>query len=180
MCDTSRKPFSPSGPIAVESAGYPIPKTTRISYDQKLRYLTVAFRVPEALRDTPRLPLPEGFDNSGTLYAFGPRARWSGAGIMLAKSSADTSEYIGQPPCLDTPPDGLLTGGVVVTACCMGYGHTVMPTNKDQIMDHIRRLTGSSPVPEWVVTLVQTLQDECELVTFKPLRICMPTLVNSL
>ena len=79
-------------------AGYDIPQSARLEYDQKLHYVTVTFTLTDDMkRRIDRLLIDggqEGLDRTGWLYTFVPHYNICSEGFVLGKMDNDTSECL--------------------------------------------------------------------------------------
>ncbi|KAJ8472462.1 hypothetical protein ONZ45_g16642 [Pleurotus djamor] len=146
----------------MRSAGYitqatETPKNgTRISYDHKLRYVTITF---ENLGEIVRLlPIPEGFDRAGFIYTFYAHYRWGNEGFVLTRMDNET-----------------------IQLCCGGWGDVNLPKERDSILPYVRNVKGDRPPAPWVIKVIEMLT-QCESkggnIIFKPLKIPAPSYVQ--
>ncbi|KAG9227186.1 hypothetical protein PLEOSDRAFT_1106212 [Pleurotus ostreatus PC15] len=132
------------------------PDNLRISYDHKLRYVTVTFDNLGDLVHT--LPIPGGFEKAGFIYTYYAHCKWGNEGFVLTR--------------MDN----------TIQLCCGGWGDVHLPKEKEDILPYVRSVKGAYPAPQWVRKVVEMLleseQNGDAVITFKPLKIPAPSFVQ--
>ncbi|KAL4260075.1 FAD-binding domain-containing protein [Pleurotus pulmonarius] len=128
----------------------------RISYDHKLRYVTMTFdNLGDLVRD---LPIPGGFDQAGFIYTYYAHCKWGNEGFVLTR--------------MDN----------TIQLCCGGWGDVHLPKEREDILPYVRSVKGAHPAPLWVVRVVEMLLESEQkgdaTITFKPLKIPAPSFVQ--
>ncbi|KAJ7712043.1 hypothetical protein B0H16DRAFT_1626511 [Mycena metata] len=108
----------------------------KISFDQKLRYSSIMFRITPEFHD--RLPFPADMKNTGSIYTF-----------------LDEEVEKGRTLFALTRPDGnqLLA--------FTGHHGTVQspPQNLTELKEYVRALRAVEPIPDWVFEILDMLQE---------------------
>ena len=82
----------------LKKAGYDIPPTARLEYNQKLYYITTTFSVSDSMKSRIDRILRKGgqesFDHIGWLYTFVAHYNVCSEGFVLGKMDNDTSECL--------------------------------------------------------------------------------------
>ncbi|KAF9493494.1 hypothetical protein BDN71DRAFT_1394896 [Pleurotus eryngii] len=130
----------------------------RISYDHKLRYVTVTFdNIGDLVQD---LPIPGGFDQAGFIYTYYAHCKWGNEGFVLTR----------------------MDNTKIVQLCCGGWGDVHLPKEKEDILPYVHSVKGARPAPQWVTRVVAVLLESEEkgdaTITFKPLKIPAPSFVQ--
>ncbi|KAJ7673730.1 hypothetical protein DFH06DRAFT_1081560 [Mycena polygramma] len=111
----------------------------RISFDQKLRYSSMMFRVDQEWLD--RLPLPPDVQNTGPIYTFLEAGAEEGRALFaLTRPDGDTCGYCAFPRRSHTysrPP----------------------PANLDELKIFARELKAVEPIPVWVFEVLDLLEE---------------------
>ncbi|KAJ7457464.1 hypothetical protein FB451DRAFT_1353732 [Mycena latifolia] len=123
------------GYSATYSAGkLPLDKL-KISFDQKLRYVSMNFRVIPELHQ--RLPLPADLMNTRSIYSFFDGVDNGGSTFVLMRTDGDN-----------------------LIAFAGHHGTTQsQPKNLAELKDYVRGLRGVQPIPAWVFELLDMLEE---------------------
>ncbi|KAG6830466.1 hypothetical protein H0H87_008039, partial [Tephrocybe sp. NHM501043] len=120
--------------------------TLRIQYDQKMKVVTLRFKVPPSLGD--RLPIPDGFRNIATIYN------------CLSDWSLDSQNIYAQ----------RVDGDFVQVLCCNWDGPKP-PQTLDGAIAFALSMRLNRPLPDWFLKFLDMLHEVEDSMTFSYVRV---------
>ncbi|KAF5354617.1 hypothetical protein D9757_009569 [Collybiopsis confluens] len=118
----------------------------RISYDQKIHYSTLAFRVTKELGE--RLDVPGGWENCGPIYNCFTDSEVENRSIYSQRIEGD-----------------------IVQLCCGAWGVANLPTTLEDVKSYVKSLVTDKPIPEWFFKILDLLGEVEDTVTCSKVRV---------